>query len=259
LRLEIQPLPGVTGALETADREEALSDWLTTHGIDREWRLAPPLVAGGVDVDWADRAAASLPGPLLEPGVEWVASTLSVSSLLGQVRESTRRVSNLVDAVKSYSQMDRASQQEADVTEGIESTLLMLGHKIPAGVTVVRDYGEAVPPVEAYVGELNQVWTNLIDNALDAMGGSGTLSIVTRADGDAVVVEIGDTGHGMPTDVAARAFEAFYTTKDVGKGTGLGLDIARRIVVERHGGHIDIDSKPGRTILRVSLPLRGAA
>jgi signal transduction histidine kinase len=123
-------------------------------------------------------------------------------------------------------------------------------------VTVARDYGDGVPQVEAYAGELNQVWTNLIDNALDAMDGTGTLRMTTRADGDGVVVEIADTGPGMPPEVAARAFDAFYTTKDVGKGTGLGLDIARRIVTERHGGTIAIDSRPGQTVLRVRLPLR---
>ena len=132
----------------------------------------------------------------------------------------------------------------------------MLGHKLRDGVTVVRDYGADVPRIEAYAGELNQVWTNLIDNAVDAMDGAGTLRVATRADGDDVVVEIGDTGPGMPPEVAARAFEAFFTTKDVGKGTGLGLDIARRIVVERHGGTIDIDSRPGGTVLRVRIPAR---
>ena len=172
------------------------------------------------------------------------------------MKESTRRISELVAAVKSYSQMDRASMQRIDVTEGIESTLVMLGHKLRDGVTVVRDYGADVPRIEAYAGELNQVWTNLIDNAVDAMDGAGTLRVATRADGDAVVVEIGDTGPGMPPQVAARAFEAFFTTKDVGKGTGLGLDIARRIVVERHGGTIAIDSQPGQTVLRVRIPVR---
>ena len=142
------------------------------------------------------------------------------------------------------------------MTDGLESTLVMLGHKLRDGVTVVRDYGADVPRIEAYAGELNQVWTNLIDNAVDAMDGAGTLRVATRADGDGVVVEIADTGPGMPPDVAARAFEAFYTTKDVGKGTGLGLDIARRIVVERHGGTITIDSRPGETVLRVRIPIR---
>jgi signal transduction histidine kinase len=185
-----------------------------------------------------------------------VASTYAVATLLAEVRESTRRVSDLVAAVKSYSQMDRASVQLIDVTEGLESTLLMLGHKLREGVTVVRDYRPDVPRVEAYAGELNQVWTNLIDNAVDAMEGQGTLRISTRADGDTVVVGIGDSGQGMPPEVAARAFDPFFTTKGVGKGTGLGLDIARRIVRERHSGAIEIDSHPGDTVVRVRLPLR---
>jgi signal transduction histidine kinase len=134
---------------------------------------------------------------------------------------------------------------------------MMLGHKL-RGVTVVRDYGEGVPKVEAFAGELNQVWTNLIDNAVDAMEGKGTLRVATRVEEGNVVVEIGDTGSGMTSEVAARAFEAFFTTKDVGKGLGLGLDIARRIVVERHGGTIMIDSRPGETVFRVGIPLRPA-
>jgi len=172
------------------------------------------------------------------------------------VKEATRRISELVAAVRSYSQMDRGSLQSIDVTDGLESTLVMLGHKLRDGVTVVREYGADVPLIEAYAGELNQVWTNLIDNAVDAMDGGGTLRITTRVEGDAVVVEIGDTGPGMPLEVTARAFEAFYSTKDVGKGTGLGLDIARRIAVDRHGGTITIDSRPGGTVLRVGIPVR---
>jgi signal transduction histidine kinase len=132
----------------------------------------------------------------------------------------------------------------------------MLGHKLRDGVTVVREYDPDAPEIDAQAGELNQVWTNLIDNAADAMDGTGTLRVATRSDGDHVVVEVADTGPGMPPEVAARAFEAFYTTKDVGKGTGLGLDIARRIVEERHGGTITIDSRPGQTVLRVRLPVR---
>jgi signal transduction histidine kinase len=172
------------------------------------------------------------------------------------MKVSTRRISGLVAAIKSYSQMDRASMQRVDVTDGLESTLVMLGHKLRGGVTVVRHYGADVPPVEAYPGELNQVWTNLIDNAVDAMDGAGTLRLATRAERDHVLIEIGDTGPGMPPQVAARAFEAFYTTKDVGKGTGLGLDIAQRIVAERHGGTIAIESRPGETVLRVRIPVR---
>jgi signal transduction histidine kinase len=257
LRLEIELRVGaVPDPLDMADREEALSSWLTRHGVVREWIVAPPLAAAGVDVAWCERAAAVLEGSALEPGLEWVASTLSASALLSEVKESTRRISELVAAVKSYSQMDRASMQHIDVTDGIDNTLVMHGHKLRDGVTVVREYDSDVPAIDAQAGELNQVWTNLIDNAVDAMDGSGTLRVTTRAAGDHVVVEIADTGPGMPPEVAARAFEAFYTTKDVGKGTGLGLDIARRIVEERHGGTITIDSRPGETVLRVSLPVR---
>ena len=258
LRHEIKPLQGESDPLARADREQAISSWLAAHGIEREWVIAPPLAEAGVDVPWCERAAGILDTRALEPGLEWVASTFSVATLLEELKDSTRRISELVAAVRSYSQMDRASMQRVDVTEGLESTLVMLGHRLRGGVTVVREYADDVPAVEAYAGELNQVWTNLIDNAVDAMDGAGTLRISTAVDGDHVVVEIGDSGPGFPPEVAARAFEAFYTTKDVGKGTGLGLDIARRIVVERHGGEIGIDTRPGETVLQVRLPVHPA-
>jgi signal transduction histidine kinase len=181
---------------------------------------------------------------------------VSVRGLLAEVKESTRRVSDLVAAVKSYSQMDRGALQLIDVTEGLESTLLMLGHRLREGVAVERDYSPEAPRVQAFAGELNQVWTNLITNAVDAMDGAGTLRIATAPDGDAVVVTVTDSGPGMTAEVAQHAFEAFFTTKGVGQGTGLGLDIARRIVVERHGGAITVDSKPGETVFRVRLPVR---
>jgi len=259
LRRQIEAQEAVEDPLTLADHEEALSSWLARHGIVREWIIAPPLAAGGVDLGWCERAAVVLDGPALQPGLEWVASTFTVATLLSEMKESTRRISGLVTAVKSYSQMDRASMQHIDVTEGLDATLVMLGHKLRDGVTIVRDYSADVPRIEAYAGELNQVWTNLIDNAVDAMDGVGTLRVATRTEDDAVVIEVGDTGPGMPPQVAARAFEAFYTTKDVGKGTGLGLDIAQRIVVERHGGTITIDSRPGETVLRVRIPVRPPA
>jgi signal transduction histidine kinase len=188
-----------------------------------------------------------------------VAHTVTVERLLAEVRESTHRVSELVSAVRSYSQMDRASRQRVQVTDGLENTLVMLGHKLRDGITVVRDYADDLPTIDADPGELNQVWTNLIDNAADAMAGSGTLRVGVRETGEQLVVEIADTGPGMPAEVAARAFEPFFTTKEVGTGTGLGLDIARRIVVERHGGTIEIDPAPGATVIRVGLPLEAGA
>ncbi|MEP7055979.1 MAG: ATP-binding protein [Actinomycetota bacterium] len=255
LRRGIKPRPSVLDPLELADLEEELSSWLGRHGVERDWVVAPPLAAAGVDLAWCERAASALPGSALAAGLEWVASTLSVGTLLSEVKESTGRISDVVAAVKSYSQMDRASMQHIDLTEGLESTLVMLGHKLRDGVTIVRDYGAGVPKIDVYAGELNQVWTNLIDNAIDAMVGVGTLRLVTRADGDFVAVEICDTGPGMPPAVAARAFDAFFTTKEVGKGTGLGLDIARRIVEDRHGGSITMDSQPEGMVVRVRLPV----
>jgi signal transduction histidine kinase len=258
LRREVQPPPTRADPLALADREDALSDWLDERGVEDAWRFVPQLASSGVGVEWCERAAGVLTPEALGPGLEWVASTLASTSLLDEVKESTGRVSALVAAVRSYSQLDRASLQRIDVTEGIESTLVMLRHKLGDGVTVERDYGSDVPPIEARPGELNQVWTNLIDNAIDAMDGAGTLRVSTRADGERVVVEVADTGKGMTPEVQAQAFAPFFTTKDVGKGTGLGLDISRRIIADRHHGAIDIDTKPGETVVRVRLPLPAA-
>jgi len=256
LRREIETGAPSVSPLAAADREEALADWLETHGVTAAWDIAPALAAAGADPAWCERAGRILGGGTLEPGLEWVASTLSTAVLLAEVKEATERVSGLVAAMKSYAQLDRAALQFIDVTEGLDSTLVMLGQKLGGGVTVIRDYATGVPQIEANPGELNQVWTNIIGNAVDAMDGSGTLRISTRAGAEHVVIEIADTGPGMPAEVQARAFEAFYTTKDVGKGAGLGLDISRRIVVERHHGEITIASRPGETTLRVQLPCR---
>jgi len=258
LRQEVAGPALAPDALTQADLEDALAEWLTRQGVGREWMIAPSLAAAGVDIGWCDRAAAILDGPALEPGLEWVASALSAVTLLAEMKESTQRISALVAAVKSYTQMDRASLQRIEVTDGLESTLVMLGHMLRDGVTVVRDYDTGVPPVEAHAGELNQVWTNLISNAVEAMDGKGTLRLSTRAGQKGIVIEVTDTGCGMSPDVAARAFEPFFTTKDAAKSTGLGLDIARRIITERHGGTIDIDSRPGHTVLRVQIPVRAS-
>jgi signal transduction histidine kinase len=258
LRRELEESPGVVDALAVADLEEELAGWLGRHGVDEAWEVAAALAAAGAGVEWCERVL-GVSESTVGPAVTWVASTLSASTLLGEVSESTGRISELVAAVRSYSQMDRGSMQRTDVTEGLESTLVVLGHRLRPGVKVVRDYDPDVPVVEAYAGELNQVWTNLVTNAIDAMEGEGTLTVRTSAVADGVLVEVGDTGAGMTAEVARRAFEAFFTTKEVGRGTGLGLDIARRVVQERHGGSIEIDTGAGGTTLRVRLPLRGAA
>jgi signal transduction histidine kinase len=256
LRREIDPSSADTDPLSVADREQELMDWLDEHEVADSWRIGPPLAWAGVNVIWSERVAEVLDSSALGPGLEWVASTLSATALLSEIKEATARVSDLVATVKSYSQLDRASLQTIDVTEGINSTLVILGEKVRDGISVVRDYADDLPLIEAIPGELNQVWTNLIDNAIDAMDGKGTLRVSTRREGDGIVVEIADTGAGFPQEVQARAFEPFFTTKEVGKGTGLGLDISRRIVVEGHHGEILIDSQPGATVVTVKLPSR---
>ena len=260
LRSSVQPPSGddTYDPLAASDRQQAVGSWLTRRGVGRAWELAGPLASAGVDVDWCDQAAEIIDGDGLEPALDWIAGTLAATSLLAELKESTRRISELVAAVRSYSQLDRSAKQPTDILAGIDSTLLILSHRLRDGVTVLRDYRRPIPSIDAYAGELNQVWTNLIDNAIDAMDEQGTLRIAAGADGEHVLVEITDSGAGMPAEIVGRAFDPFFTTKDVGKGTGLGLDIARRIVVDRHGGGIDIDSEPGRTVVRVRLPLAGA-
>ncbi|NYJ08330.1 sensor histidine kinase [Petropleomorpha daqingensis] len=252
LRQELAAAP--ESALEVADREDELADWLSRQGVAGAWEVAPPLAAAGADVAWCERVAALLGPRALGPAVEWVAGTLSTVAVLDEVKTSTRHISDLVAVVKSYSQMDRASVQWTDVREGLDSTLAVLAARIPAGVDVVRDYSPELPRIEAAAGELNQVWTNLVGNALDAMAGHGALQVSARPDPHGnVLVEIADTGPGMTEDVQRHAFDPFFTTKPVGEGVGLGLDVARQ-VVERHHGEITIESRPGRTVLRVWLP-----
>jgi signal transduction histidine kinase len=254
LREQLGPADTTRSPMRVADAEEELGAWLEDHDLEDPWPLAATLAGAGVPLDWCEQAADLLPGRALEAGLAWIAGTLSVAAQLAELRESTGRVSELVSAVRSYTQMDRAALQPVNVAEGLTSTLVMLQHKLKDGVNVVRDLDPDLPRIEAYAGELNQVWTNLIDNAVDAMDGEGTLRITTRAEDDAVVVEIADTGPGLSEEAAARAFDAFFTTKDVGKGTGLGLDIARRVVVERHEGTIELVREGDETVARIRLP-----
>jgi signal transduction histidine kinase len=244
--------------LEAADREDELGGWLEERGVDGAWDLAPPLVAAGLDVVWLERVAAGVPAPALPRAVGLAAVTCEASSLLEEVAEAAGRISALIGAAKQYSQMDRSPLQQLDVHDGLESTLTMLKHKLETGIEVVRDYDRSLPRLPAYAGELNQVWTNLIDNAVDAMegmDGRGRLTVRTARDGDRALVEIGDNGAGIPEAAAAHILEPFFTTKPVGQGTGLGLDICWRIVVQRHGGDLRFASVPGDTRFQVLLPL----
>src|SRR4051794_287982 len=255
LRRQIPEQAGRPDALETARREDVLTTWMERNGVARDWIIAPALAAAAVEVDWCEQVAELLPDAL-EPALEWVACTLTSATMLSLLKNANQRISRLVGDVTTYSQLDRASMQRVDLRDGLESTLAMFTQRIPAGVTVMRDYDPEVPQIEAAAAELNQVWTNLVANALDAMNGSGTLRVSTRRDRDGALVEIGDTGEGFTAQTRDHAFEPFFTTKDVGKGTGLGLDISRRIVVDRHGGSIDIETEASETVLRVRLPHR---
>ena len=200
---------------------------------------------------------AELAGPATHAALRWVAATLTAGRLAAELQESTERMSTLVSAVKSYSYMDRGGLVEVDIHEGIETTLTVLGFKLKqTTIEVVRDYDRTLPKLTVRGSELNQVWTNLLDNAIDALGDHGTITITTRRDGaNCVVVEIADDGPGVPSEIVERVFDPFFTTKDVGHGTGLGLATARRIVVARHDGSLTLDTKPGRTVFQVRLPL----
>jgi signal transduction histidine kinase len=249
---------GALAALDAADAEDELLAALQDLGVGEAWRLAEPLAAAGVDADWLARVAA-LAGAATAPALRWVAASLSARGLAAELSESTARMGELVGAVKSYAYMGRGEVVEADVHEGLETTLTILGHKLKhTSIQVVRDYDRSLPPLTMHGSELNQVWTNLLDNAIDALAADGTITLSTRGDGRGLVVDVADDGPGIAPDARAHIFDPFFTTKDVGKGTGLGLDTARRIVINRHGGTIAVDSEPGRTVFHVWLPLAGA-
>ncbi|MFE6128701.1 sensor histidine kinase, partial [Streptomyces sp. NPDC056437] len=219
------------------------------------WDIAPVLVAGGIDPDWLADATENLGDENRQAAVGWLTYTVDTELLMSEIEDAVSRISGLVDAARQYSQLDRSAQQPVDVHELLDATLVMLQAKIPSGVRVVKEFDRTLPPVPAYGAELNQVWTNLIDNALGAMDGSGTLTITTWREGERLFIEVRDTGPGIPADVRPRIFEPFFTTKPVGEGTGLGLDISYRIVVNKHHGDIRVDSQPGDTRFRVCLPI----
>jgi signal transduction histidine kinase len=249
--------------LEASDLEDEVADWLDGHGVADGWQLAAVFAQAGLDTTWLDQVAATLAdtsrgeAPLDSP-LRWLGYTVETEVLMNEIADSVTRISSLVGAARQYSQLDRAPYQVIDVHELLDSTLLMLGGKIGPDITVVKDYDRGLPRIPAYPSELNQVWTNLIDNAVDAMGGTGRLTVRTALDRDRLVVEFGDTGPGIPPDIRDRIFEPFFTTKPVGQGTGLGLDISWRIVVNRHHGDLRVESVPGDTRFQVRLPLTAA-
>jgi signal transduction histidine kinase len=242
--------------LSQSDREEEIGSWLADRDFEDAWDLAPTLATAGVNTEHLEKLASQMgAGETLAGALGWLGTTLELTSLAGEVERSVGRISELVRAMKEYTYMDRTAYVETDVREGLESTLTILGHKLK-GVGVKRDYEEALPKIWANGGELNQVWSNLIDNAIDAVDGRGRIAVGAYRNGDMAVVEITDDGPGIPREIQNRIFEPFFTTKQIGEGTGLGLDIVRRIVVA-HGGKVTFDSRPGETRFVVSLPIKG--
>jgi signal transduction histidine kinase len=243
--------------LDVADAEEELLARLEDLGVPEPWRLAEPLAAAGADRAWVDRVAA-LAGSATDAALAWVAATLTARGLAGELQESTRRMSDLVGAVKSYAYMDRGDLVEVDLHEGLETTLAVLGHRLKhTDIEVVRRYDKGLPKLTVRGSELNQVWTNLLDNAIDALGERGTITITTQREAGGARVDVSDDGPGMAPEIRERVFDSFFTTKDVGHGIGLGLATAHRIVVDRHQGTITVDSEPGATTtFHVWLPLR---
>ncbi|MDX6202600.1 MAG: hypothetical protein QOJ83_2100 [Frankiales bacterium] len=241
-------------SLEEADLEDALIDRLDSLGVAGAMDLAPIYASAGLGVDWLDGVVDAIGGGERDGALRWLAYTLEAEQLMDEIQDATSRISTMVAAVKQYSYMDTASVQDVDVHLGLDSTVVMLGHKL-AAITVQRDYAADLPKVPAYPGELNQVWTNLIDNAVAAMDGTGTLRLGIQVEDDYLVVDIGDTGHGIPEDVQPHIYEAFFTTKGPGEGSGLGLETVLRIVERRHHGSISFATSPEGTTFSVRLPL----
>ena len=240
--------------LAVSQREEEIEQWLEENDVANAWNLAPVLVQAGIGETELARLTEVFPAEQLPAALRWISGAIAIRAEAEIVARSTHRISELVGAVKAYSFMDRAVEQEVDVHEGIENTLVILAHKLK-NITIRREFDRSLPKVRAFGSGLNQVWTNVIDNAVDATNGQGTITIRSRREGDRVVVEVADDGCGIPEGNVSRVFEPFFTTKPQGSGTGLGLDIVWRIVTEEHAGTIEAESVPGNTVFRVSLPI----
>jgi signal transduction histidine kinase len=240
--------------LAESECEEEISDWLEAHQVADGWKLAPTFVRAGLHEEELEELAGCLKGQALNDALQWLEAAWSSQELVKEIEQSMTRISDLVLAIKEYSYMDRAALQEVDVHQGLENTLVILGHKLKRGVTVIREYASDLPRISAYGGALNQIWTNLIVNAIDAMNGQGKLWIRTSVKSDYILVEINDDGPGIPPEIQGRIFEPFFTTKPQGEGTGLGLDTVYRIV-RKHHGEVRFQSKPGDTCFQVRLPL----
>lgn len=248
--------PADMDAVAQSDRANRLESWLEKHGVERAWEHAPNLASMGYDVSDLEVLWRTFGDRRLAAVVAWLGHSYDVQSLLEEIAQGTGRIAELVKALKTYTYLDRAPVQAVDVHEGLDSTLVMLRSKLKGGITVRREYALDLPRIQAYASELNQVWTNLIDNAADAMGGTGEIVLRTRQDGEWVVVDVEDNGPGIPAAIQSKLFDPFFTTKPPGAGTGLGLNISHTIIARKHGGAITVASAPGQTRFEVRLPLR---
>jgi signal transduction histidine kinase len=240
-------------ALQEADLEDELIERMEQLGVTAPHDLGPVFAAAGLDTAWLDGVIEQVGRDSVD-ALRWLGYTLETEALMDEIEDATSRISTLVAAVKQYSYLDQATHQDVDLHPGLDSTVVMLGHKL-SGVTVERDYDRTLPAVPAYAAELNQVWTNLIDNAVDAMGGRGVVRLRTYRDGDFALVDVSDDGPGIHDEIRDRVFEPFVTTKAAGKGSGLGLENAKRIVERRHGGSLSFTTGPDGTTFTVRLPL----
>jgi signal transduction histidine kinase len=249
--------PAALDSLDRSDREEAVGDWLEARHVHDARQLAPGLVDAGCDLDTLHSLSQRFDDQTLADVVTRLTASFTINRLVEQIESGTSRMADLVRAIKQYTYMDQSTEQEVNVHEGLENTLIMLQYRLKYGVHVVREYDRSIPPICAHGSELNQVWTNLIDNAIDAMNGRGELVVRTAQEYGRLLVEIRDSGPGIPPDIGSRIFEPFFTTKQVGDGTGLGLDTVYRIV-QKHRGEVRFDSEPGRTSFQVRLPFAKA-
>jgi signal transduction histidine kinase len=256
IRVQLTP-PEFKDEFARVEREETIQSWLEAKGVQDAWQLAPLLTEANLS-DAQLQTFAGVAGDSLGPELTRFATLLEMDRISDELDTSTARISDLVKAIKEYSYMDQAAMQEVDLTKSLETTLTIMHHKLKRGIVVTREYAADVPKVMAYGSELNQVWTNLIDNAADAMKETGKLSIRTARDNDYVLVEIGDNGPGIPEQIQSRIFDPFFTTKGVGDGTGLGLDIAYRII-KKIKGLISVKSVPGDTRFEVRIPIKPAS
>ena len=241
-------------SLDRSDLESELEVWLDEHGVENGWELAPVLASLGFEVSQLERLAVVFTADHLQVIITWLGATFVVYSLLSEINQGATRISEIVKSLKTYAYLDQAPVQLVDLHEGLDNTLVMLRHKLKQGVNLKREYTNDLPRIQAYGSELNQVWTNIIDNAIDAMDGHGEIFLRTRHEGDWVIVEIEDNGPGILPDIQEKIFSPFFTTKPVGKGTGLGLNITYNIV-QKHGGEIKVFSHPGKTRFQICLPI----